>query len=424
MVYFIESTFCMGLLYGFYHFFLRNQKILLFNRSYLIFSLILSIIIPLIDIPIDSKLPFNNVINSITTRSVNFIQGESIPVSSSSQITFQNILIAIYISISTFLLIRFLINICRLTQKIVKNKKVNCHKISLVLVEEKVIPHSFLRYVFIHKSDFEKGRIEKELLIHEEAHCMQYHSIDVILIQLLTIIFWFNPLIWLFKYSILLNHEYLADNKALSGEDLNNYQHILLKILLHNNSNILVSGFKNSFIKSRLDMMTKNFPNNNAILRKLSAISLIIILAITFSCSKETPNIGSLFNFENDWWSPILKKLNLTPSGFNNFEKVFEMGTTNSITNRIVTLENALFLLKPDGDGYTIIKSPKAFHDLDKNIIEAEEGTIESYSLKSRDDNPVIKFSFSHLKYQVDDQKVVAKNINVTVNNTIQNQNN
>ena len=422
MIYFIESTFCMGLLYGFYHFFLRNHKILLFNRSYLILSVIISILIPLIDIPIDSKLPFNSVINSITTNTVNFIQGESIPVNSSSQITFQNILVALFISISTCLFIRFVINIYRLTQKIVKNKKVNYHKISLVLVEEKVIPHSFLRYVFIHKSDFEDGRIEKELLIHEEAHCMQYHSIDVILIQLLTIIFWFNPLIWLFKNSILLNHEYLADNKALSGEDLNNYQHILLKILLHNNSNILVSGFKNSFIKNRLDMMTKSFPNNNAILRKLSAISLIIILAITFSCSKENPNTGNLSNFEIDWWSPILKKHNITPSASNNFEKVFEMGTTNSITNRIVTLENALFLLKPDGDEYTIIRSPKAFHDLDKNIIEAEEGTIESYSLKSKEINPFRKFTFSYLKYQVADQKVVVKNINIIVNNTIQNQ--
>jgi len=384
---------------------------------------IISIIIPLIDIPIDYQPPFYNVINSITTNTVHFIQGESIPVSGFSQITFQSILIAIFISVSAFLLLRFVINICRLTQKIVKNKKLNYNKISLVLVEEKVIPHSFLRYVFIHKSDFENGRIEKELIIHEEAHCMQYHSIDVILIQLLTIIFWFNPLIWFYKNSILLNHEYLADNKALSGEDLNNYQRILLKILLHSNSNTLVSGFKNSFIKYRLDMMTQNFPNNNAILRKLSAISLIIILAITFSCSKETPNTGNLSNFKNEWWFPILKKHNLTPGGSNNFEKVFEMGTTNSITNRIVTLENALFLLKPDGDEYTIIRSTKAFHDLDMNIIEAEEGTMESYSLKSEDINPLRKFSFAYLKYQVNDQKVEVKNINITVNNTIQNQN-
>jgi hypothetical protein len=252
---------------------------------------------------------------------------------------------------------------------------------------------------------------------------MQYHSVDIIVIQLLNIFFWFNPLIWLFKKSILLNHEYYADDKALKDKELTNYQNILLRILLHSNSNILVSGFKNSFIKNRLDMMTKNYPMNNAILRKLSAISLITILAITLSCSKETPKTGNTLNFENEWWSPILEKHDLTPSGFNNFEKVFEMGTTNSITNRIVTLENALFLLKPEGDEYTIIRSPKAFHDLDKNIIEAEEGTMESYSLKSKDANPLRTFSFAYLKYQVDNRKVLAEYLEIKVNNTSQNQN-
>ena len=413
----------MVMLYSFYHIFLRNQKILLFNRFYLIFSLIFSIIIPLLDIPIDSKLPLNNALSTITANTVNFIQGESISESSAHQITFQKTLIVLLISVSSFLLFRFMINIFRITQKIRKSKKVNYRKINLVLIEEKIIPHSFLCYVFINNSDFENGRIEKELLHHEEAHCMQYHSIDVILIQFLTIFFWFNPLIWLFKKSILLNHEYYADEKVLMGKELSNYQHILLRILMHSNSNILVSGFKNSFIKNRLDMMTKNYPNNNAILRKLSAISLITFLAITFSCSKEITKPGNIFNFENEWWSPILKKHDLTPSGFNNFEKVFEMGTTNSISNRIVTLENAFFLLKPEGDKYTIIRSPKAYHDLDKNIIEAEEGTMESFSLKSKDLKPSETFSFAYIKYQVQDRKVLARNIKVKVNNTSQNQN-
>jgi hypothetical protein len=88
-------------------------------------------------------------------------------------------------------------------------------------------------------------------------------------------------------------------------------------------------------------------------------------------------------NFENEWWTPILKKHNFIPSGFNNFEKVFEMGTTNSMKDRIVTLKNAFILVKIDVNEYRIIKSPLSYHDLDKNIIEAEEGTIETFNFNS-----------------------------------------
>lgn len=423
MIYFIESTFCMGLLYGFYHFFLRNQKILLFNRFFLIFSLIFSFVVPLIDIPIYSTLPLNITFNTVALNTVHFIQGESISGKNALQITYQTILIALFISISSFLFIRFVLNIFRIIQKICKSKKINYHKISLVLTEEKVIPHSFLRYVFINKADFENSRIEKELLLHEEAHCMQYHSIDIILIQFLNIFFWFNPIIWLYKKSILLNHEYYADDKALMGKELTNYQQILLSILIRGNSNSLVSGFKNSFIKNRLDMMTKSYPLHKAILRKFSAITLFLLMLTTLTCTKEPPKVNSNFNFENEWWSSILKKHDVIPGGFNNFEKVFEMGSTNSINNRIVTLENAFFLLKPVGDKYTIIRSPIAYHDLDKNIIEAEEGIMESYSLKSKDIKPLSAFSFAYLKYQLDDNKVLARNIEGKVNNIYKSQN-
>lgn len=374
------------------------------------FSLIYSLLVPIINIPFDTGLQLNTSFNSIATGTENFIQQEGIIELGSPQVTFPKVVLLIFISISTLLLIRFALNIFSIILKIQKNEKVIYHKVSLVLIKETIIPHSFLRYIFLNKSDFENGRIEKELLIHEETHCMQYHSVDVIFIQILNIIFWFNPLIWLYKRSILLNHEYYADYRALGDKDFTDYQQTLFRILAYSNSGILVSSFKNSLIKNRIDMMKKSYPINKAVLRKISALTLALFLAILLSCSKETPLTNSL-NYDNEWWSPILKKHGLAPYGFNNFEKVFEMGTVNSITNRIVTLENAVFLLKPEGDNYSIIRSAKAYHDLDKNTIEAEEGTFITYSLKVKEINPVNEIGFSHLKYEVDNKKAIASNI-------------
>ena len=113
------------------------------------------------------------------------IQGEAIIENSPPLFTFQNILTALFIIISSILLIRFALNIFRISRKILKSKKVDYSKTSLVLVEERILPYSFFRYIFVNQADYENGKIEKELLMHEEAHCLQYHSIDIIIIELL-----------------------------------------------------------------------------------------------------------------------------------------------------------------------------------------------------------------------------------------------
>ena len=275
ITFFIKSTVCLIVLYGFYHILLRHQKILLFNRFYLIFSLVFSMIVPLFVIPVKSNFPINNTLERFTLTTGQLIQGEAIIKNTAPIFTFTNVLIALFIIVSSILLIRFTLNIFRIFLQILKCKKTDFLKTTLVFLEERTLPYSFFRYIFVNQSDFENGKIEKELLMHEEAHCLQYHSIDIIIIELLKVFLWFNPAIWLFRKSILLNHEYYADNKVMIDRDPVDYQQLLLNILIRNSSNYLVSNFRYSFIKSRLNMMTKSSPLHNAILRKFFAISLI-----------------------------------------------------------------------------------------------------------------------------------------------------
>ena len=218
MTFFIKSTVCLIVLYGFYHFFLRHQKILIFNRFYLIFSLVFSMIIPLIVIPVKSNFPINNTIEKFTLTTGQLIQGETITENLPPVFTFKNILF--FIIISSILLIRFALNIFRILRKILKSKKIDILKHHWYSLKKRLYHIHFSDTFLSIRSDFENGKIEKELLIHEEAHCLQYHSIDIIIIELLNIFFWFNPAIWLFRKAILLNHEYYADNKVLKIEIL------------------------------------------------------------------------------------------------------------------------------------------------------------------------------------------------------------
>jgi len=114
----IKSTACLILLYGFYHIFLRHQKILLFNRFYLIFSLVFSMVIPQIIIPIESNFPINATLERFTLNTGQLIQGDAIIENSAPIFTIKNVLTALFIIFSSILLFRFALNIFRISRKI------------------------------------------------------------------------------------------------------------------------------------------------------------------------------------------------------------------------------------------------------------------------------------------------------------------
>jgi beta-lactamase regulating signal transducer with metallopeptidase domain len=349
-------------------------------------------LIPLIVIPVKSNFPINNTIGRFTLMTGQIFQRETIIKSSSPLFTYQNILTAIFIIISSILFIRFALNIFRISRKILKSKKVYSPNTTLVLVEERTLPYSFFRYIFINHSDFENGKIEKELLEHEEAHCLQYHSIDIIIIELLNVFLWFNPAIWLFKKSILLNHEYYADDIVLTNRALIDYQQLLINLVMQDNSNYLVSNFKYSFIKNRLFMMTQRRPSNNAVLRKIAAVSLFLLLGITFAFSQENALNNNLSAIENGWWKPILKKHNFDLRKFN-YKNIInmgmkdttqstlclEMGNSDSLNNRKIPYKDAILISKGTGQTYWIIKSEYARHDVDNNILILKNGQMACY---------------------------------------------
>jgi beta-lactamase regulating signal transducer with metallopeptidase domain len=117
-------------------------------------------------------------------------------------------------------------------------------------------PFSFFRYVFVR--DEMVGTPEFDhILAHERTHIQQKHSLDLIFVQLLAAFLWFNPVIWLLIKSLKTTHEYIADKKIInSGYSLVEYQTLLLKQLISNNSFGLVHNFNLSFIKKRITMMT------------------------------------------------------------------------------------------------------------------------------------------------------------------------
>jgi hypothetical protein len=208
-------------------------------------------------------------------------------------------LIILYSLVASVLLLRFALNIYKIRQLIFSNPTVKVSNCKIVLIEKETLPYSFFKYIFINKSDYENNKLEKELLIHEQAHCYKYHSIDIILVEIILIILWFNPLIWIFKKAIKTNHEYLADNKVLENHDLSNYQNTLLTLVFRNNSTYLASNFNYSLTKKRLIMMKKKKSITKNI-RIIMAIPLFLFLGLVITNAQNSPKAKNVKVKQND----------------------------------------------------------------------------------------------------------------------------
>jgi hypothetical protein len=249
--------------------------------------------------------------------------------------------------------------------------------------------------------------------MHEEAHCLHYHSVDIVLLELINVFFWFNPVIWLFRKAITLNHEYCADNKVLENNESFNYHQLLINLVIQTNTNYLVSNYKYSLIKNRLIMMTKNRPSHNAILSKIVAITLFLFLGTAFTLSQENWLNKNTPNFENGWWYTILKKHNIDLKQFN-YKNTFnmgmndtinnlwlEIGNSDSLNNRNIPFKDAIFIYKGIGQTYWIWTSEYARHDLDNNIIILKNGKSACYDFIYKNIMPTQSITFIECRIDI-----------------------
>ena len=275
----ITTTVCLLVFLAFYHLVLEREKTHRFNRFYLLITLILSLVIPFVTykiieiIPVQSSEPtfipqFENLPTNAIVEKVNYI-----PI----------ILWSLYGIITALFMLRFVKNIWKLIQKSKSNATVNYKNATLVLVEEKTLPHSFLSYIFINSDDYINQTIEDELYTHELVHVAQKHTLDILFIELLKCIFWFNPLLYFYKKSIQLNHEFLADEKVVTSyNNVTFYQNLLLQKSSNVQTIYLASNLNYLVTKKRLIMMTKKTSKSLAIVKKIAIVPILSGLVYFF----------------------------------------------------------------------------------------------------------------------------------------------
>ncbi len=155
-------------------------------------------------------------------------------------------------------------------------------RIRYVVHERELAPFSWFGFVVISRADFASNG--REIILHELAHVKQRHTVDVLLMDLVTIILWFNPAAWLTKRSLQQVHEYCADDAVLAvGVNIKEYQLLLIKKAVGARLYSISNSLNHSNLKSRITMMLQKKSNKMAAVKSLYAIPLVALAMILFS---------------------------------------------------------------------------------------------------------------------------------------------
>jgi bla regulator protein BlaR1 len=286
ILYIIKSVLCSALFIAAYHLLLEKETVHRFKRWYLLLTLLLSLGIPLLTIEIDQP-ELVTQLSRVTqylgengSRSPDSTQSTSItPQNTSFDFSWPTILFVAYGIITAVLLVRIFNNFLSIVSD-VNDKTVKPYRDALLVLHNKhVIPYSFLNYIFISHQDSN----DKHILLHELTHIRQRHSLDILLVEFIHCLMWFNPAILLYKKAIRLNHEFLADEVVLKNFPTSDYQRILLQKTQVSSGVSLNSSFNYSATKKRFIMMTTIKNQTRSVIKIVMTSILLLGTVLIFS---------------------------------------------------------------------------------------------------------------------------------------------
>jgi beta-lactamase regulating signal transducer with metallopeptidase domain len=268
----------------FYKLFLEKESMHHFKRFYLLGALVVSIVIPFITFTQYIEVaPVENLASYSPNESAMIL--EVMPeINANWQDYVPTILWSIYIIGALLFSFRFAINLRSILHRIKANPKHQYHEFTNVLLIDLIHPHTFFKYIFLNKAKYENNLIPNAVLLHEQTHAKQKHALDILCIEVLQIIFWFNPLLYFIKKDIKLNHEFLADQAVLQkGIDSSQYKQTLLTFSSNAREPQLTNAINYSLIKKRFTVMKTQTSRGAIWLRSLILLPLLAITLYSFS---------------------------------------------------------------------------------------------------------------------------------------------
>jgi len=305
----LEASICLGLFYLVYGLLLRKETYFQLNRAYLLLTMLLAVLIPLMRISVAADrihgpafYQLDTIRHRISgyagtdaqTGSVRAPQQGTGPIvtveserSSNSggaqSLRFTSILLAIYLIGAGVLILRFVIQLVSLLYHIRKNPHITRSGFTLVDMQSSTVTCSFFHFILVNRRRFLPGDMER-ILQHESIHIRQYHTLDTLGAQGVAILLWFNPFAWLYCHALRMTHECLADAGVLqAGADRQDYLTQVLRLLIGARHLDVASAMSLHFAEHRIEMMSRQMSKGWAKLKLLAALPVLVVLVTAFA---------------------------------------------------------------------------------------------------------------------------------------------
>jgi TonB family protein len=285
--YTVKAGIALTVLYLFYWLLMRKDTHFYLSRIVLVFSVIISLVIPFIrmyhvHVPILFKNLPALVIDFGNSES-STLAVPSVPAAANVPgINYWKIIFIIYIIGAAIVFCRLIYQAIFLHAITRLSKKIEYHGYTIVFMNNEMTPFSYFKKVFIPSSHVDETSFDS-IIAHEKSHLIQGHYIDLFIIEIMTVLQWFNPVMWFYEKSIKEVHEYLADEAVLqSGNNRGKYQALLVNQAIGGPVFILTNQFNQSLIKKRIMMMKKMKTSRLAKFKALLILPLIAGLMLAF----------------------------------------------------------------------------------------------------------------------------------------------
>ena len=285
LFYFLKMTSTSAVMYLYYRLFLKDKTFHHYNRFYLLFAVVVSFALPLlkisyftIELRSDLFLMLENFKNSTYQNTPNH-----------DYIYFQLFIIGIGL-VSILLIARFLVGIIKINRFKSHYPKQEFEGINFYQTNLSEAPFSYFKNLFWKNSIGLQSEVGKQILKHEMVHIEQKHSIDKLFLEILTSVFWFNPIFHLIKKDIHLIHEYLADKKAVKNSDTKAFAQMLLASHFSGNMIPATSPFLSSNLKKRLKMLQKP-TTKYSYARRILALPVVFTVAFAYMVNAKNKEI-------------------------------------------------------------------------------------------------------------------------------------
>src|ERR1700761_4924570 len=272
--------FCLG-----YYLVLRHLTFYTLNRIYLVAAILFSSLYPNINLSDFAQhhqqltQPVQTVITNWKTPAENFVK----PLYQPNY--WQWVEVAFWAGVILFA-VRLIMQLFSLYKLYRQSKPGEVHDHQVRLIRDDISPFSFWQSIYINPSKLSPSEL-KSVLEHEQVHVSEWHTLDILLAELSTIFYWFNPGVWLMKKAVRENIEFITDRKILrKGMDSKEYQYSLVSVGLAATPNNIVNHFNMSTIKKRIIMMNAKRSAGYKLTRYVFLVPVVVALLLIFSLSK------------------------------------------------------------------------------------------------------------------------------------------